>query len=553
MTARQRQTTPAFTGFLVSTGRFTDHDSEAFEIAKSIAKRVLGEGWVVKALGRGARDYRMSPSGKTQISTGQAWDLASKLENDRDVSDVELEFTGPGLEPSAGVEKIDIARAGGGGSDTPLPGTNPPAYDWSLTLCRIRNAWEIQPPGGKSFGEGIVVGHPDTGYTQHEEIWSADNTVNRLLWREGKNFFNNTASPTDLLDGENPGHGTATSSVIMANADATSGDRVDGVAPRAKLIPLRVTNDVKLFNFGNLAEAIHYAVEKGVHVISISLGGPLPSRTLHRAVQRAVDNGVVVLAAAGNVWPFVVYPARFDEVIAVAACNCDRKVWNKSASGGDVDVSAPGESVWVARTKREGDVLKYSRDRGSGTSFAVATTAGACALWLAFHGWDALVRKYGAPNIATVFKELVMASAEAPAGWKKNKYGAGILNVEQLLKVPLPDTPHGAGLSIRASAAPKSTSYMDEVNTLLPDLTRNQVRTGLKKFLNADETTLRDILHEHGDEIVFHVSTNAAVRDQIRRLSRPASMRRAAATRATRSDLSETASTALKRHIAGKV
>lgn len=95
----------------------------------------------------------------------------------------------------------------------------------------------------------------------------------------------------------------------------------------------------------------------------------------------AIARGVVILAAAGNVWPWVVYPARFDQVIAVAACNGAARIWRDSASGPAVDGTAPGESVWVARTGDSPGPTDDHVDVGSGTSFAVATTAGGlCAL-----------------------------------------------------------------------------------------------------------------------------------------------------------------------------
>ena len=179
---------------------------------------------------------------------------------------------------------------------------------------------------------------------------------------------------------------------------------VRGVAPLAKLVPLRVTDSVVLLSFGKLAEAIRYAADDGHHVISISLGGPLSSRFLERAVRYATQRGVIVIAAAGNVWPWVVYPARLDDTIAVAACTCSHGEWSSSASGSAVDITAPGESVWRALASPNG----FSVARSSGTSYATAVTAGAAALWLAFHGRDKLVRQYGEAGVPAVFKELLV-------------------------------------------------------------------------------------------------------------------------------------------------
>jgi serine protease len=523
VTSKAAPTEPSALGLLYSVGRSIKDDTVALQLAERVVIQEFGEGWRVAPLGKGARDYRAAQRTGKKIPVGKAWELARKLTKNRDVFDAEPDLVGPGLEPHPD-DLNDLAQVGpvpaGGPDGPPLACTNPPSYAWSLSLCKVQNAWALQPPDpavGKGFGEGIVIGHPDTGYTQHAEIWASDPSVNRLLWSEGYNFFEHTNSPTDLLNGGNPGHGTGTSSVIMAGADFTQGDRVDGVAPKARLIPLRVTNTVIIWNFGHMAEAIHYAIEKKCHVVSISLGGLLKSRTLERAIQRAVENGVVVLCAAGNVWPWVIYPARFDEVIAVAACNCEKTIWRSSAAGPAVDVTAPGESVWVARTKRKGNVLDYYRDRGSGTSFAVATTAGACALWLAYHGRGTLIQKYGASNIASVFKELVMKSASTPTGWNSDKHGAGILDAEKLLQTPLPDTPHAAGMGIHANAIPAPATDMDDIAAFFPGVSRARVRSGLARFLNATESQLRELLAEYGDEILFHVASNPLVRAEIQR------------------------------------
>ena len=453
---------PFCPALFLSVGDFTDDDNAA-TTAREIVARQLGNKWTVTALGKGARDYRVARASGKNLAVVRARELTRKLRHDRDVLDAEPELVGPGLEPDpeglAELIKAGPVRASGA-DGPPLAGTNPPNYDWSLSLCQVQRAWRLaipNPEAGKALGEGIVIGHPDTGYTRHPEIWNPVAAANRVLWHEGHDFFDRSDDPADKLDGQNPGHGTATSSVIMAGADTANGDRVDGVAPMAKLIPLRVTNRVVILKPGNLAEAIHFAIEKKCHVISISLGGTIRSRTLHRAVQRAIENGIIVLAAAGNVWPWVVYPARFDEVIAVAACNCDNKVWRSSASGAAVDIAAPGESVWVARTERRNGRLEYYRDRGSGTSFAVATAAGACALWLGFHGRAELIKRYGLRNIASVFREvLVNYGVNAPRGWRTSDHGAGILDAEKLLRSALPDTPRVSKLSHTQETACKA-------------------------------------------------------------------------------------------------
>ncbi|HTV03389.1 MAG TPA: S8 family serine peptidase [Luteitalea sp.] len=469
----------------------------------------------MQPLGPGARDFRVTPADGKFIQVGRAWTLARSLKAHRDVADAEPAIDQPGLEPPPGVvEDRPAIVARDFKADAPLPcaATNP---EWSLDLCRVKEAWALTPPtpAGRVKGEGIVVGHPDTGYTRHAEIFDAPPRINVA---DSYDFVLRQPDAIDRLERGNPGHGTTTSSVIMSSTGGPGTPFVSGVAPAATLIPLRVTPRVVLLGFDRLAEAIRYATEKGCHVISMSLGGVTPSGALERAVEYAVGRGVVVLAAAGNVWPWVVYPARLDHVIACAACNCQRGIWDKSASGDTVDVTAPGESVWVARPGATADPGDDVVAVGSGTSYAVATTAGACALWLAFHGHDALVARYGAGQIAAVFKEVLMKNGvDTPPGWRSDKHGAGILNVEKLLKAPLPATPPATGLRVRAAAVPRPENDVDRFLPYYPDVEPARVRRGLVRLLKTTDAELPAVLAEVGDELLFHVATNPEVRARV--------------------------------------
>lgn len=518
-------------------------DGRAQAIAERAVRESLGEGWKVTPLGPGARDYRVTRTSGASIQTGRAWTLVRTLQQHRDIADAEPAIVQPGLEPPPGlVEDVPAGvRVRDFSAEPPLP-CAATDHEWSLGLCKVKQAWALPPPtsAGRTHGEGIVVGHPDTGYTAHAEIWD---TVPRVRVADSYDFVRRQPDARDPLEEGNPGHGTTTASVIMSSTGGAAAPFVSGIAPAAAIVPLRVTPRVVLLGFDRLAEAIHYAVDKGCHVISMSLGGPAPSRALERAIDRAVQHGVVVLAAAGNVWPFVVYPARYDQVIACAACNCQRKIWRQSASGAAVDVTAPGESVWVARPGRDPGQADDIVDVGSGTSYAVATTAGACALWLAFHGRDALVARYGAAQVAAVFKELLMAQGvDTPAGWKRDRHGAGILNVEKLLSAQLPATPPAVGVRVRAALAPRAENDVDRFVEYFPDVDPSRVREGLVRLLKTTDRDLPLVLAGMGDELLFHVATNPAVRARVVKRGGPKKRGRAITSRATTAAAAATAS-----------
>jgi thermitase len=243
--------------------------------------------------------------------------------------------------------------------------------------------------------------------------------------------------------------------------------------------------------------------------MSMSLGGPFPSRALRRAVDAACDEGIILLAAAGNYWPWVVYPAAYDRVIAVAACDHRRRMWQWSATGESVDVTAPGANVWVARAAA-GNPPIYEVGPGSGTSFAVATAAGVTALWLAFHGREQLISRYGKANLAGVFRELLVRDGvQTPPDWDSEKCGAGIVHARRLLEAALP--PPGARAAPRA-LRPLRAPWAH----YFPDLDPAAVESALGEILRTRPARLAPVLDRLGDEVVFLLATEPALRDAVR-------------------------------------
>ena len=117
----------------------------------------------------------------------------------------------------------------------------------------------------------------------------------------------------------------------------------------------------------DVARAVRHARRHDCHVVSMSLGGK-GFFGLKRQIERAIDQQMIVMAAAGNKVRVVVAPASYDSCIAVAATDKDRVPWVDSSRGGSVDVSAPGQEVWIANFDRS--QLPWIRSIGtsSGTS-----------------------------------------------------------------------------------------------------------------------------------------------------------------------------------------
>lgn len=300
---------------------------------------------------------------------------------------------------------------------------------WALTSMRVDQAWAYSEQRQRpDRGVDIIIAQPDTGVTPHPEL--AD--VVRVAPRD---VLDDDEDPTDPLISDgllgNPGHGTETASVVVSPETLT----VVGTAPKATHMPIRAIESVIRLSQITVAAGIEWAVHHGAHVISMSLGG-IPSFSLHRAVRRAVAADVLVVAAAGNCVKLVVWPARYDDCIAVAGTDVDDHEWRGTCRGAAVAVSAPGQNVIRASA-----VLGEppSVGQGQGTSFAVALTAGVAALWLAHHGRANLIAAARArgETLQAMFRRLIRATARRPAEWDAFSMGAGIIDARALLEADL--------------------------------------------------------------------------------------------------------------------
>ncbi len=356
--------------------------------------------------------------------------------------------------------------------------TNDP--EWVLEFCgfkyppgdpRGRGAWEIPAePRGAQRGEGVTVVHPDTGYTSHPELVKG----RRYDFDRARNFHEPKLLAKDRLLGSFPSHGTSTASVLISaeghpNLPPPSSplfpdyreppDKfVSGVAPMARVIPCLVTQDNVMLDghsTGALANAIYYAMSLSeVGVISISLGrmnpkpqkGPdTPVSSLRTALFNARMEGIVVCAAAGQADKRVdwmlrpIFPGSDPNTICVAMCDHENNKPELGFYGPEVDISAPGVGIWIARTARIGGtpVERHFIETSKGSSYATAIVAGACALWQAHHGRAYLIEVYGKPLIFDAFKKVLKDSCYTPPNWDPNR-GAGVLDAVRLLTTDLP-------------------------------------------------------------------------------------------------------------------
>jgi hypothetical protein len=228
---------------------------------------------------------------------------------------------------------------------------NDPYYNaqWALARIGAESAWE------HSSGAGVVVAVVDTGVEAgHPDLQG------QLL--AGYDYINNDGDPAD-----DHGHGTRMTGIIVARRNNALGGA--GIAPDARVIPIKALDHTGNGPYSAVASGIVYAVDHGARVINLSLVGPSQSTVMQNAVDYAVEHDVVVVAASGNYGTNVPgYPAAAPGAVAVGATNDFDSRASFSVYGAWLSFAAPG--VEVLTTTLNGD---YTGSTGTSPAAAVGS------------------------------------------------------------------------------------------------------------------------------------------------------------------------------------
>ena len=242
-------------------------------------------------------------------------------------------------------------------NSTPILGSD----SWPLDITNIPDVWET------STGTNITVAVLDTGVDlDHPEFRE------RIV--EGTNFAYPGMAPEDIN-----GHGTHVAGIIAASKDDQG---VTGVAPDARIMPVKVLFDNGFGFMSSVISGIRYAAQKGVDIINLSLGGRSGSRALQEVLEFATKKGSLVVMAAGNSsGKYPIYPAAYasDNSIAVGAVDNSRNMTWFSNRAGDSEISyvtAPGSSIL--------STVPGGYAKKSGTSMAAPHISGVAALAKAY-------------------------------------------------------------------------------------------------------------------------------------------------------------------------
>ncbi len=198
---------------------------------------------------------------------------------------------------------------------------------YGLINIRAPQGWDLTT-GSASVTIAII----DTGVD-----FSHIDLANKLV--PGYDFVNNDTDPQD-----DNGHGTHVAGIAAAASNNNVG--VAGTSWGARIMPVKVLNSSGGGTYANTALGVIWAVDHGAQIINLSLGGTGPSSVLADAINYAHTKGAVVVAAAGNTGSnFVLYPARYPNVIAVAKTNSTDN-WDGSNHGPEIDLAAPGTLIY---------------------------------------------------------------------------------------------------------------------------------------------------------------------------------------------------------------
>ncbi|WP_458188728.1 S8 family serine peptidase [Haladaptatus sp. NG-WS-4] len=224
----------------------------------------------------------------------------------------------------------------------------------------------------------------------------------------GNCAFSGNSNSCNVSWSDDNDHGTHCAG-IAAGDDNTEG--VVGVSPHATLHAVKVLDCGGSGSYSDIAAGVEYVADQGWDVGSMSLGGSSGSQTLHDAIQYAYNNGVSLVAAAGNDGPCtdcVGYPAAYPETIAVASSNSSDEQSSFSSQGPEVDIIAPGTDIY--------STVPGGYDTFSGTSMATPHVAGAVDMLMA-NGYTA---RDAEDQILSTAKDIGLSS---------NEQGQGLLDV----------------------------------------------------------------------------------------------------------------------------
>lgn len=286
-------------------------------------------------------------------------------------------------------------------------------YNELTFVVRNTDTWSTPPTIEKVIGVNhLIIAVIDSGVDLHEDF--GDN----ILYSLGKDFKEDLKWPEDTN-----GHGTHVTGILAAATN--NGLGITGVIGNypIDILPLKVLDQNGYGGDFEISKAVHEAIDRDVDLINMSLAGKGETLILKEAIQKALQQGIPIVAAAGN-WNIStekVYPASYPGVIAVSAITAALEKVPTSNFGWEVDISAPGYDIVSTYLDNEYKAL-------TGTSMATPFVSGTLAI---------IKSLYPELDLIELRNHLFLTADDIFTEGYDQYSGYGLLNMKKALEAPL--------------------------------------------------------------------------------------------------------------------
>lgn len=303
--------------------------------------------------------------------------------------------------------------------------------DWPLqygpALIRAPEAWDVT-----TGSNSVILAVIDSGIDASHPEFSG-----RIA--SGYDFVQDDVNPQDEC-----GHGTHVAGIAAAAGNNAAG--IAGIAWNVRIMPVRVLDRTCNGSTADVAEALVWAIERGARVINLSLGAAFPSVLMENASYYAYRRGAALIGAAGNGgWSQIIYPARYDWVLAVGAVDASLQRAAFSNTGPQLDLMAPGVAIYSTFPTRAGFFYNTTCPNGNnpcdrpsnygyldGTSMAAPHAAGAAALLASLPAFD---------QPEKIYQALTATALDLESSGRDDNTGYGLLQVAAAMAFDPDDFP----------------------------------------------------------------------------------------------------------------
>ncbi|AWM18925.1 peptidase S8 [Bacillus inaquosorum] len=315
---------------------------------------------------------------------------------------------------------------------------------WNLEPIQVEQAWKAG-----LTGKDVKIAVIDSGISPHDDLSIAG----------GFSAVSYTSSYKD-----DNGHGTHVAGIIGAKHN---GYGIDGIAPEAQIYAVKALDQNGSGDLQGLLQGIDWSIANGMDIVNMSLGTTSDSQILHDAMDKAYEQGVLLVAASGNDGNGkpVNYPAAYSSVVAVSATNEKNQLASFSTTGDEVEFSAPGTNITST-------YLNQFYATGSGTSQATPHAAAMFAL---------LKQRDPAETNVQLRADMQKNIVDLGTTGRDQQFGYGFIQY----KAKATDSAYAAAeQAVKKAEKTKTQTDINKARELVSQLPNSDAKTALQKRLD---------------------------------------------------------------------